>query len=199
MYAGDPNDLGRPETFYRELITVPEYSHRIKSIIFASVKDDIYFQTSQKMQQLLDGFNSLQNNYRFHHILEVTLAIGNYLNGTSLKGGAWGFKLDSLERLEQVKSTDGKMNAAYYVIKQVWKKFEYPLFSKEEIDMYSYLSKMPVSQISSDIGELRKNLASLRKSEKSNTPNSNDAIGKFCEEMRNQLQLKIQQYSDTLK
>jgi cytokinesis protein len=52
------------------------------------------------MQQLLDGFNSLQNNYRFHHILEVTLAVGNYLNGTSLKGGAWGFKLDSLERLE---------------------------------------------------------------------------------------------------
>lgn len=43
MYGGDPNDLGRPETFYRELITVPEYSHRIKSIIFASVKDDIYF------------------------------------------------------------------------------------------------------------------------------------------------------------
>lgn len=29
--------------------------------------------------------------------------------------------------------------------------------------MYSYLSKMPVSQVSSDLGELRKNLASLRK------------------------------------
>ena len=32
-------------------------------------------------------------------MLEVALAIGNYLNGTSVKGGAWGFKLDSIERM----------------------------------------------------------------------------------------------------
>lgn len=108
MYSGDPNELGRPETFYKELMTVPEFAHRVKSLIFASVKDDLYYEISQKMQQLLDGFTSLQNNYRFHHILEVALAIGNYLNGTSLKGGAWGFKLDSIERLEEVKSADGK-------------------------------------------------------------------------------------------
>lgn len=89
--------------------------------------------------------------------------MGNYLNGTSLKGGAWGFKLDSIERLDEVKSADNKMNAAFFVIKEVWKKFEYPMFSKDELDMYQYLSKMPTSQVSAELGELRKILASVRK------------------------------------
>lgn len=51
--------------------------------------------------------------------------------------------------------------------------------------MYSFLSKLPSSQIASDIGELRKTLASIKKAEKSTIPtNSADNIGKFCEEMR---------------
>lgn len=93
MYSGDVNELGRPQQFYRELISVPEYANRIKAMIFASHKDDTYAETQLKIQQLTDGFTSLQSNYRFHHILEVSLAVGNYLNGTSLKGGAWGFKI----------------------------------------------------------------------------------------------------------
>jgi hypothetical protein len=66
---------------------------------------------------------SLLNNYRFHYVLEVSLAVGNYLNGSSVKGGAWGFRLDSLERLEEVKSVDSKMNAAFFVVKECWKKY----------------------------------------------------------------------------
>lgn len=69
------------------------------------------------MHKLTEGFESLKNNKKFHHILEISLAVGNYLNGTSFKGGAWGFKIDSLEKLEDVKSTDGSMNVAFYVIK----------------------------------------------------------------------------------
>lgn len=43
MYSGDPNDLGKPEQFYRELIKVPDYGNRIRAIIFASHKDETYF------------------------------------------------------------------------------------------------------------------------------------------------------------
>jgi hypothetical protein len=58
------------------------------------------------------------------------LAIGNYLNGQNVKGGAWGFKLETIERLEEVKSSDNKMNGALYLIKQIWKQYSYPLFDK---------------------------------------------------------------------
>lgn len=45
------------------------------------------------MQQLQGAFTALKDNYRLQYVLEVCLALGNYLNGTGLKGGAWGFKL----------------------------------------------------------------------------------------------------------
>ena len=92
-------------------------------MIFNSHKEDSYFELEQKLDLLTNGFTSIRNNYRFHHLLEVALTVSNYLNGTSLRGGAWGFKLDTIERLEEVSSSDKKMNAAFFVIKEVWKKF----------------------------------------------------------------------------
>jgi diaphanous 1 len=32
-------------------------------------------------------------------MMEWVLAVGNYLNGQSVKGGAYGFKMDMLEKL----------------------------------------------------------------------------------------------------
>jgi hypothetical protein len=79
---------------------VPEYDSRINAILFISHKDESYCEIELKLKELTSGFSSLRHNVRFHKILEIALAVGNYLNGSSFKGGAWGFKLDSIERLE---------------------------------------------------------------------------------------------------
>ena len=41
-------------------------------------------------------------------LLEYTLALGNYLNGQSSKGGAWGFKLEALAKLANTKTLDNQ-------------------------------------------------------------------------------------------
>lgn len=58
--------------------------------------------------------------------------------------------------MEEVKSNDNKMNAGFYVIKEVWKKYTYPIFDKEEVEMYQFISKMPTSQIKADLAEIKK-------------------------------------------
>lgn len=58
---------------------------------------------------------------------------------------------------------DSKMNAAFFVIKEVWKKFQFPMFTKDQLSMYQTLSKLPTSQVSTDVGELRKTLVAVRK------------------------------------
>lgn len=109
------------------------------------------------------------------------MAIGNYLNGSTFKGGAWGFKVDSVERIEEVKSKDSKMNAAFYVIKEVWKKYAYPIFDKEELDLYCSVTKMPVGQLQAETNELKKYALALDKALKShNSDDSMDHIGVFC-------------------
>lgn len=48
--------------------------------------------------------------------MQYVLAVGNYLNGQSARGGAYGFKMDMLEKIAEVKSTDNKKNLLMYVI-----------------------------------------------------------------------------------
>ena len=75
---------------------MPEYASRVKALIFANIKEEIYFDIQTKIDSLTTAFESLKDNYRLHHVLTVALAVGNYLNGQGIKGGAWGFRLDSL-------------------------------------------------------------------------------------------------------
>ena len=43
------------------------------------------------------------------------------------------------------------MTAGFYLIKQVWKKYTYPIFDKEEVEMYQYVSKMPTNQVKTEL------------------------------------------------
>jgi hypothetical protein len=42
--------------------------------------------------------------------------VGNYLNGQTPKGGASGFKLDILSRIDEIRSNDQSRNLMMYII-----------------------------------------------------------------------------------
>jgi hypothetical protein len=65
-------------------------------MLFANTKEEMYFDVQKQIDDLTIAFTSLKDDFRLHYILGVALSIGNYLNGTGVKGGAWGFKLDTL-------------------------------------------------------------------------------------------------------
>lgn len=50
--------------------------------------------------------------------MKYTLAIGNYLNGTNSRGGAFGFKIDALCAIDDVRAQDGKRNLMMYIIEK---------------------------------------------------------------------------------
>ena len=85
--------------------------------------------------------------------------------------------------MADVKSKDNKMNAFFYVIRKVWEKYQYPLFDREELELYQYTEKYPVSQINVELGQLRKYLVNLKKAMGSQQPD-NDRIGVYCEEAK---------------
>ena len=59
----------------------------------------------------------MRTSARLLLLLQLTLAIGNYLNGGTQKGGAYGFKLSSLSRLADTKSVDGKSSLLNHLMK----------------------------------------------------------------------------------
>ena len=70
------------------------------------------------------GFDFIKNNKNFHKFLEIFLAHGNYMNGITTKGGAFGFQLTSLSKFYDMKSKYNKTTLFQYIIE----------FIMEEVD-----------------------------------------------------------------
>lgn len=56
-----------------------------------------------RINKLKNGFLFLMKSEKILELFEKTLAIGNYLNGESNKGGAYGFKIDIIEKASDIK------------------------------------------------------------------------------------------------
>ena len=83
-----------------------------------------------KLEQLNNSWLDIQNNKSFLIIIENVLAIGNYMNGTSIRGGAFGFKLDTLEKLADLKFiSNPKRNLLTHVIENYEEKNNKELIS----------------------------------------------------------------------
>jgi formin 2 len=59
----------------------------------------------------------LQRSIGWRELLRVSLALGNYVNGGTPRGAAYGFKIDGLLKLSTVKSGDNKTTMLHFVVK----------------------------------------------------------------------------------
>lgn len=101
-YDGDKSLLGNAEKFIDEIQKVKGFLSRIKGIKFCKVNDEMFADLEPKVTDLLGTFKELHSDDRVKDVLEYALAVGNYLNGTTPRGGAWGFKFDNIDKVYYV-------------------------------------------------------------------------------------------------
>jgi hypothetical protein len=77
---------------------IPGFAVRLKSFRFIIAYEEIFSDVETKYNALKKVFSTLTKQKRLLCLFEATLAIGNYMNGTTAKGGAYGFKLDIIEK-----------------------------------------------------------------------------------------------------
>lgn len=106
-------------------------------------------------------------------LLTYTLAIGNYLNGQSNNGGAFGFKLDIMSQLDDVKTTDNQSNLLIYILLKIEKETSKSILPNPEIDL-DFLTKNAISQLDADLNELKNMEAKVDKAKKSQSDDKRD-------------------------
>lgn len=80
-------------------------------------------------------FEFIKGNENFRKFLTVLLKVGNYMNGVTTKGGAYGFKLNSLKKFFDLKGNDKKTTLIQYVVFTIID----DLKDAEILDIISYL------------------------------------------------------------
>ena len=71
---------------------------------------------SAKLEKFLTAFELQRKDDGLRVLMRYALAVGNYLNGQSTRGGCSGFKLDILSKLDDIRSNDPKWNFMMYLI-----------------------------------------------------------------------------------
>ena len=107
------------------LIQLPHLADRVKGMLFqvrfvqnAELLTQVshiygltircFAQLVQSLDLLVVACEDLRNAQLFRELLNVILVMGNYLNGTNFAGGAYGFKIASINRLVDTKSSNGQ-------------------------------------------------------------------------------------------
>ena len=118
-YEGDVKLLGNTEKFFMALSSVPNIESRLDIWLFKLNFDEVFGEAEAKIRAVERAVDDLEKSETFKQLLRIILAIGNYLNGGTKKGQAYGFKLSTLRQLDSTKTSDNKKTLLQVVVEYV--------------------------------------------------------------------------------
>ena len=83
---------------------LPSYDKRAQALVARAGFSSSCSEEAAVVERVLATAKQIRTSKTLVAVLAKTLAIGNYLNGTSRTGGAYGFKLSALHELTSCKS-----------------------------------------------------------------------------------------------
>jgi hypothetical protein len=117
-YSGERKNLGAVEQFFYAVGDIPRYEQRLSSFLFRHRFDATVLEITSKLDTVSVGLNRIRTAPSLKAFLEVTLAVGNFINGDNAsRGGAYGFKLDTLKKLGSTKTVDGKATVLDLIVR----------------------------------------------------------------------------------
>jgi len=162
-YDGDVAKLGKIEQLFLELSQVELLDQRIRAWeIYLKFKVQV-IENQENGQVLLRACTQLRNSKAFKQTLLVILAMGNYMNGTSARGGAYGFKLDTLSKLENLRSTDKKTNLLRFIVQDMAQN-KYPIMLNlpQDLSAVTDASKISFTGLCDNFKNLEKDLLMVK-------------------------------------
>ncbi|NXA62534.1 FMNL2 protein, partial [Mohoua ochrocephala] len=100
---------------------------------------------------------SIKSSQKLKKILEIILALGNYMN-SSKRGAVYGFKLQSLDLLLETKSTDRKQTLLHYISNVVKEKYQHVALFYNELHYVEKAAAVSLENVLLDVKELQRGL-----------------------------------------
>ena len=176
-YEGEVDMLAVPDRYFYTLIKeVPGYKFRIEGMLFTYSHKELIGSLKSKVEMVENVIEQLKSNKKLMSVLETILAAGNYLNGTSNRGGAFGFTVDSLAKVIDMRGQDGKTTLLDYLVMFFDSSQSEVLDLKQEFADIDYVSKLPLPQLTTELNESNSKFNLLKKAIDSQSVRAVDKI-----------------------
>ncbi|KAK4875086.1 hypothetical protein RN001_011508 [Aquatica leii] len=156
------NLLTEEDKFLMHLTKVERISAKLSIMSYIGNFYDNIHLIAPQVHAVISASNSVKNSKKLRSVLEVVLAFGNYLN-SSRRGPAYGFKLQSLESLLDIKSTDKRMCLLHYIVSTIRLKFPELLNFDSDLLYIDKASSVSLENVITDVHELEKGMDIVRK------------------------------------
>ncbi|TRY93430.1 hypothetical protein DNTS_005740 [Danionella cerebrum] len=116
----------------------------------------------QQLHAVIAASVSIKSSQKLKKILEIILALGNYMN-SSKRGAVYGFKLQSLDLLLDTKSTDRKITLLHYIANVVREKYQQVALFYNELNYVEKAAAVSLENVLLDVKELQRGMDLTRK------------------------------------
>ncbi|WVZ66539.1 hypothetical protein U9M48_015743 [Paspalum notatum var. saurae] len=118
-YSGDISKLDPAEHFLKDVLEVPFAFKRVDAMLYRANFDTEVNYLKKSFGTLEAACADLRSSKLFLKLLDAVLKTGNRMNDGTNRGEARAFKLDTLLKLADIKSTDGKTTVLHFVVQEI--------------------------------------------------------------------------------
>ncbi|KAM0871126.1 hypothetical protein ACQ4PT_039591 [Festuca glaucescens] len=118
-YSGDLSKIDPAERFLKSILDVPFAFKRVDAMLYRANFDTEVNYLKKSFGTLEAACSDLRSSNLFLKLLDTVLKTGNRMNDGTNRGKASAIKLDSLLKLADVKSADGKTTLLHFVVQEI--------------------------------------------------------------------------------
>ncbi|KAK8798726.1 hypothetical protein WA158_007810 [Blastocystis sp. Blastoise] len=157
-YQGDLSKLSKVDQFFLCMSSITYLKMRFEyyqlSIGWKEVEEDI----TNKFKGFYDCLLLCKDSNILKMFLTVVLAVGNYLNGGSPRGGAWGYQLNILIKLKDTKTNDNKSSLLHYILQLCQVQYPDLLSLPTQLAVFTSIHGMSYNQVLQEWKQLEQKL-----------------------------------------
>ncbi|KAJ3860420.1 hypothetical protein EV359DRAFT_49140 [Lentinula novae-zelandiae] len=161
----DPKELAELHPADRlmvKLIQIDRLGPRIEGMLYKCAFDERWSLLDDGAQKLTEAGNALLNAKSFKELLSLILLVGNYMNGSGIKGGAFGFRVSSVNKLVDTKSVNNT-TLLHFLERTVVKHFPAMEEFLEELEKPAEAYRVNLQEVRKGHIDLRDGLKQIRK------------------------------------
>uniref|UniRef100_A0A3Q3MH36 Disheveled-associated activator of morphogenesis 1-like n=1 Tax=Mastacembelus armatus TaxID=205130 RepID=A0A3Q3MH36_9TELE len=153
--------MAKPDRFLYEMSRINHYQQRLQSLYFKKKFAERIAEIKPKVEALTKASKEILHSRNLKQLLEVVLAFGNYMN-KGQRGNAYGFKVSSLNKIADTKSSiDKNITLLHYLITILEKKYPIVLMFQGDLQSIPEAAKVNMTELEKDICNLRSGLKSV--------------------------------------
>ncbi|XP_044298530.1 disheveled-associated activator of morphogenesis 2 isoform X4 [Varanus komodoensis] len=153
--------MARADRFLYEMSRIDHYQQRLQALFFKKKFPERLAEAKPKVEALLLASKELIRSKRLKQLLEVVLAFGNYMN-KGQRGNAYGFKVSSLNKIADTKSSiDKNITLLHYLIMIFEKHYLGILDIQSELQHLPEAAKVNLVELEKEVNNIKTGLKAV--------------------------------------